>query len=137
MGYAVLAAWLIQAAVGVTLLVSWTRHAGGQDAGLILPHILAMVGFLAPWTAFLTTGSALWAWAGFGVLTVFIGFGDAAMVRRARAVQGGANEGLRGYFSAIRAATSGALGKRTIFHAWFSPVVWFGSLAAAILATAA
>jgi len=137
MGYAVLAAWLIQATVGVTLLVSWARHARGQDSGLILPHALAMVGFLAPWTAFLTTGAALWAWAGFGVLTVFIGFGDAAMVRRARTVRGEAGSGLRDYFPAIRVAMSGALGRRTIFHAWFSPVVWFGSLAVAIWATVA
>ncbi len=135
MGYAVLAAWLIQAAVGVTLLASWARHAHGQDAGVVLPHALAMVGFLAPWTAFLTTGAPVWAWIGFGVLTVFIGFGDTAMVRRSRTVRGVSGAGLRDYWPAVRVAMSGALGRRTIFHAWFSPVVWFGTLAVAILAT--
>ncbi|GAA3760119.1 hypothetical protein GCM10022240_10840 [Microbacterium kribbense] len=137
MGYLVLVAWVIQASFGVTLLVSWARHARGQDGGLVLPHALMMVAFLAPWTAFVATGLSVWAWVGFGVLTAFIGFGDAAMVRRARALRGEGSRGLRDYFPAIGVATSGALGRRTNFHMWFSPVVWLGSLAVAIVATAA
>lgn len=135
MGYLVLGAWLIQAAVGVTLLASWAHHARGKDAGLILTHVLAMVGFLAPWTAFVITGAPWWAWIGFGVLAAFIGFGDAAMVRRARPLFAETRPGLGDYLPAIRLAMTGALGRRTLFHMLFSAVVFFGSLAVAIWAS--
>ena len=137
MGYVVLGAWLIQATVGVTLLVSWARHAHQQSAGLVWTHAVAMVGFLVPWFAFIVTGDPLWTWVGFGVLVVFIGFGDATMVRRARTVLGWMNRGLRDYIPAGRVALSGRLGRRTTFHMLFSAVVFFGALAVAIGSTVA
>jgi hypothetical protein len=136
MGYLVLAAGLVQAAFGVTLLVSWARHAHGQDVGLIVTHVVAMLGFFVPWTVFVVTSDVLWAWLGFGVLTVFIGFGDAAVVRLTRRMRGETNSGLRDYGHAIVAACSGRLGRRLQFHTYFSPVVFFGVLAVAIAATA-
>ncbi|MFD4958393.1 hypothetical protein [Microbacterium sp. NPDC058389] len=137
MGYAVILAWLIQAAVGATLLVSWARHARGRDAGLVLTHVTMMIGFLVPWTAFVATGVVAWAWAGFAILLVFIGFGDATMVRRARAVTGVSEPGARDYWRAVRVALKGRLGWRVTFHALFAPVVFFGSLAVCIIATVA
>ena len=135
MGYLVLAAWIIQAAVGVTLLVSWARHAKGRSAGLVLTHATAMVVFLVPWIAFIVTDAAVWAWTGFVILTLFIGFGDATMVRRAREVAGTYRPGLGDYGPAIAVAFSGRLGRRTTFHMLFSAVVFFGCLAVCIIAT--
>jgi len=137
MGYVVLGAWLIQATVGVTLLVSWARRARGQSAALVWTHAVAMVGFLVPWTVFIVTGDPPWAWVGFGVLLVFIGFGDATMVRRERALAGETNPGLRDWVPAARVALSGRLGRRTAFHTWFSGVVFFSALGVAIGATVA
>ncbi|NLG63211.1 MAG: hypothetical protein GX539_13315, partial [Candidatus Cloacimonetes bacterium] len=104
MGYLVLAAWVIQATVGVTLLVSWARHGRGRSAGLLITHAVAMVAFVAPWTVFIVTGAVAWAWVGMAVLTAFIGFGDTAMVRSARRVRGWGDRGLRDYFPAIGVA---------------------------------
>lgn len=137
MGYVVLVAWIVQAVVGVTLLVSWARHARGRNAGLVLTHTVAMIGFLIPWTVFLATGAPVWAWAGWVVLLVFIGFGDATMVRRARAVRGGSSRGLRDYGSAVVVVATGGLGPRVAFHALFAPVVFFTALGVAIGATVA
>jgi hypothetical protein len=137
MGFPVLVVWLIQAAVGVTLLVSWARHENGRNGSLIVPHAAMMLAFVVPWTVFIVTGAVGWAWAGFTILLVFIGFGDATMVRRARAVTGAPNSGLRDYGPAIAVAVSGRLGRRVIFHALFSAVVFFGCLAVCIAATVA
>jgi hypothetical protein len=137
MGYMVLGAWVVQAAVGVSLLVSWVRHARGRNRGLVLTHVTAMIAFAVAWIVFIVTGGVGWAWAGFGVLVVFIGFGDATMVRRARAVTGESNPGLRDYGRAVGVALSGRLGGRTRFHALFSALVFFPCLAVCIIATIA
>jgi hypothetical protein len=113
MGYIVLAAWLVQACVGLSLLVSWARHARGRDAGLVLTHVTAMIAFAVPWTAFIVTGTTIWAWTGFAVLLLFIGFGDAAMVRRARARSCQWRPPQGDYGTAIRVAHTERLGKRT------------------------
>lgn len=136
MGYLVLAAWVIQATMGVPLLVSWFRHAQGRSAALVFTHVIAMIAFLAPWTAFILTGSVLWAWVGFAVLTAFIGFGDATMVRRARRLKGW-DRGWGDYFPSIGVALSGAFGRRVTFHMLFSAVVFFGCLAVCIVASVA
>lgn len=137
MDYMVLAAWLIQASVGVTLLVSWVRRARGQDAALVIPHAIMMLVFAASWTVFIVTGAVPWAWVGFGILAAFIGFGDATMVRRARSMRGQANGGMRDYGPALRVVLAGGLGRRVAFHALFSAVVFFGCLGVAIGATVA
>ncbi|HWI30273.1 MAG TPA: hypothetical protein VNT50_02175 [Microbacterium sp.] len=135
MGYVILAAWVIQAIVGVTLLVGWVRHARGADSRVVSAHVALMVVYLAPWIAFLATGAAGWAWVAFGVLLVGIPFGDAMMTRRARRVRGETNPGMRDYGLAIGMVFTGKLPPRVIFHALFAPVVFFGSLAVAIGAT--
>ena len=121
----------------LSLLVSWARHAKGRNRGLVLTHASAMVAFAAVWIVFIVTGEAVWAWAGFGVLAAFIGFGDATMVRRSRAVLGESNPGLRDYGPAIGVALSGRLGGRTRFHALFSALVFVPCLAVCIIATIA
>ncbi|MGN7978963.1 hypothetical protein ACTJJ4_15410 [Microbacterium sp. 22195] len=137
MGYLVLAAWTVQAAVGVSLLVSWVRRARGRSAGAVLTHALMMVGFLAPWAVFIATGSPLWAWVGFLVLAAFIGFGDMVVMRRVRALRGMENSGIRDYLPTIKVVISGALRWRPLFHMCFSGVVFFSTLAVAIAATIA
>lgn len=137
MGYIVLAAWVIQASVGVSLLVSWVRHAKGDSRGLVITHVTAMLAFAVLWLAFIVTGMTAWAWAGFAVLVLFIGFGDATMVRRARTVLGRSRPGLRDYGAAIGVSMSGRLGRRTRFHMLFSALVFFPCLAVCILATVA
>lgn len=135
MKYIVLAAWLIQAGVGVSLLIGWARHARGAGAALVLPHILLMVGFLVPWSMFAATGDVLWAWASIGVLLIGIPFGDAMMVRRSRRIRGESNPGLRDYGPAIATAFAGRLPPTVTFHAIFSAVVFFAPLGVAIAAT--
>lgn len=131
-----LVSWVAQAAVGVSLIVSWARHAKGANAGLVLTHATAMIAFAVIWTVFIVTGAVAWAWAGFAVLVVFIGFGDATMVRRARTVLGGAQPGLRDYIPAVRVSLAGRLGRRTRFHMLFSALVFFPCLAVCVIATA-
>ena len=137
MGIGVTVAWAIQAAFGVSLLTSWARHARGQDAALVLPHILMMVAFLVPWSLFLATGAVAWGWLGVAILLAFIGFGDATMVRRARKITGQTNPGLRDYAPAIKVALSGRLGWRVVVHALMAPVVLVPAIVVCIAATAA
>jgi hypothetical protein len=137
MGYIVVVAWAIQAAFGVSLLVSWARHAGGRNAGLVLPHILMMVGFLVPWSLYRATGAPVWAWLRLLIRVSFLGFGDATMVRRSRTVTGVTSPGLGDYWPAVRVALSGRLGWRVIVHALMAPVVLLPCLAVCIAATVA
>jgi hypothetical protein len=137
MGFIVVVAWAIQAAFGVSLLASWARHARGQDAALVLPHILMMVAFLVPWSVFLATGGVAWGWVGVAILLAFIGFGDATMVRRSRKVTGQTNPGLRDYMPAVKVALSGRLGWRVIVHALMAPVVLIPAIVVCIAASAA
>lgn len=137
MEYAVLGAWLIQAVVGVTLLVGWARHARGAGAGPVLAHLLLMVGYLAPWAVFTATGVPVWAWISVAVLVIGIPFGDALMVGRSRAIRKEVNPGLRDYGVAIRTVFAGRMPPSVTFHALFSAAVFFGSLSVAIAATIA
>lgn len=85
--------------------------------------------------AFTLTAGVVWAWIAVGVLTFGIGFGDAMMVRRFRRLVGDTRPGLRDYGAAIGAVFTGRLPARVTFHAAFSAVVYFGSIAVAIAAT--
>ncbi|MFE6736892.1 hypothetical protein [Microbacterium sp. NPDC057650] len=136
MGYIVLVAWIIQASVGVSLLVSWARYAKGRNAGLVLTHAAAMIAFAALWIVFIVTGAPVWAWVGFVVLVLFIGLGDATMVRRARTVLGESRPGMGDYIPAARVSLAGRLGGRTRFHMLFSALVFFPCLVVCIIATA-
>ncbi|MBD3942760.1 hypothetical protein IF188_13750 [Microbacterium sp. NEAU-LLC] len=135
MGYLVLITGLIQAAVGVALLMSWARHARGQDAGLIVTHVVAMLGFFVPWTLFIATREPLWAWVGFVVLVAFIGFGDTEVVRRTSRDRGVARPRLPDYWRSMVAVCAGRYGRALQFHTLFSAAVFFPALYVAIAAT--
>lgn len=136
MGYLVLVAGLVQAAVGVALLLSWARHARGRDAGLIVTHVVAMLGFFVPWTLFIATGEPPWAWAGFAVLVVFIGFGDTEVVRRTSRDRGVTKPRFADYWRSMIAVCAGRYGHALQFHTLFSAAVFFPALAVAVAATA-
>ncbi|GAB3602566.1 hypothetical protein [Microbacterium aureliae] len=135
MGYVVLGAWGIQAGVGILLLAGWVRHARGADAGRVVSHITLMVLYLTPWAMFVLTGVAWWAWAALAVLLVGIPFGDLVLLDRGRRVRGETGAGMSGYAVAIRALVAGQLPGRVVFHAFFAPVVFFGTLGVAIAST--
>lgn len=137
MEYAILAAWAIQAAVGVIMLAGWVRHARGADAHRVVPHVALMILFLAPWLAFILTGSAWWPWAALTVLLIGIPFGDFVLLDRARRVRETEGKGMRGYGVALQAIFAGQLPGKVAFHALFAPVVFFGTLGVAIGATVA
>lgn len=136
MGLLVLVIGLVQAAIGVSLLVSWARHAHGQDVGLIVTHVVAMLGFFVPWALFVVTGDGWWAWAGFAVLAVFIGFGDAEVVRRTSRARGTTRPGLRDYWRSMVEVCAGRFGRRLQIHTILSAFVFFPALGVAIAATA-
>lgn len=137
MGYLVLVAAVVQAAFGVSLLMSWARYARGQDAGLVVTHVVAMLLFFAPLTLFVVTEQPWWAWASLGVLAVFIGFGDAEVFRRLRRQYGGTDSGVRDYFRIMTAVCAGRHGRRLQVHTIFSAFVFFPVLAVAVGATVA
>lgn len=71
------------------------------------------------------------------MLTFGIGFGDAMMVRRFRGLVGETRPGMRDYGAAIGDVFTGRMPAKVTFHAAFSAVVYFGSIAVAIGATIA
>lgn len=137
MGYAVLGAWLIQAAVGAALLLSVRRHARRRVPRAIVAHAVLMLLFAAPWLAYVITGRAWWPWIAIGILMVGIPFGETMMVRRARALRGETTPGMRDYGRAVALIVQGRFPRRVAFHALFSAVVFFPALAVAIGATVA
>lgn len=130
----VLAVGVIQALVGVFLLVKWGR--GGRHAPrIVLVHVVLNLTAIAAWVVFLVTGVLWIAWTSFAVLTVGNGFGDALMLARARRVHGASDRFGRGYADALRAVFTGRMPAHVAFHALFSGVVYFGMLIACILAS--
>lgn len=83
MPYIVLAVWIIQAAVGVSLLVSWARH-GRRTPITVVVHVGSAIAGLVLWVAFLATGAILPAWLAFAAITLGNVFGDTMLVRRHR-----------------------------------------------------
>lgn len=135
MGYVVLAAWLIQTAVGVSLFVSWWRG-GRTGVPTVVAHAAAGVVGLALWMVFLLTGNAVPAWLAFAVMTVGNGFGDAMLLGRSRGMRG-AMTFWKGYVGAAGDTLRGRMPPRVTFHALFSGVVYFTSLGVCIGATVA
>ena len=138
----VLIAWIVQAAVGVALLIGWMRHRRSGPAGRaggvpLLAHVGLVLVALGLWIAFLLTGSAWLAWTTFALLTVALSFGDVLLVRRARRMAGERAPSLRDYGAAISAVFRGRMPGRVTFHALFSPVVYFSCLGVCIGATIA
>lgn len=137
MGYVMLGVWIIQAAVGVSLLVTWARHGRRTAAAAVLAHVSFMVIGLALWVTYLATGGALWPWLAVTTLCVGIPFGEVMMVRRSRRIRGTRRPRLADYGAAIGTVFAGRMPPRVGFHALFSAAVFFGSLGVAIGATVA
>ncbi len=135
MEYVVLAAWLIQAAVGVSLFVSWWRG-GRTGAPTVVTHAAAGALGLALWAAFLLTGNVLPAWLAFAVITVGNGFGDAMLRGRSRGIHG-ATTFWKGYAGAVGDTFRGLMPTRVTFHALFAGLVYFTCLGVCIGATVA
>lgn len=135
MTYVVLIAWVVQAAVGVSLFVSWLRH-GRHAAGTVALHVTSGVVGLACWLAFLFTDVVWWAWGAFVVLTIGNTFGDVLL--RARSRGSAPSQGFwRDYGTAIADTFRGRLPRRVVFHALFAGVVYFTCLGVCIGASIA
>lgn len=137
MAYFVLVAWLIQATVGVTLFADWLRQAHGRGARTVVAHVLPIVSGLALWVWFVATGALVMAWLAFAILTFGLTFGDAMLIARNRRRTGVTTTLWREYGSLIAALIRGQLPPRVVFHAWFSPVIWFPCLGVCIAASIA
>jgi hypothetical protein len=126
----VLVAWVVQAVAGVVLLTRARRR--GRAVAV---HASVSVGALGLWLSFVTTHQVGWGWAAFGALTVGNGVGDALLVRRSRRALGQGPSGRADYGAAIRGVFAGRFPRLVTFHALFAGIVYFGSLAACVVAT--
>lgn len=124
-----LVAWLVQAAVGVSLL------RGRRATPLVILHVLPIAVALGLWTWFAFDGPPAVGWIVFGVLVVALTAGDAIMVRRAAGLLPPEVTGIRRYGRTLGLVFTGRLPAPVVFHALFSAVVFFGALAACLLAT--
>ena len=97
-----LVAWLLTAAGGSLLLVTWLRHGGlGQTEGVratrLLPHASLAVLGLALWIAYMAADRTALAWAAVGCLLLVAGIGVAMLaVTLARTHESGPHPRPRG-----------------------------------------
>lgn len=122
-----LVAWLIQGGVGVALL---RRR---RATPLVLWHVLPIAVALGLWTWFTLGGPPAVGWVVFGVFVVALGVGDAMLVQRAVPLLPPGTTGIRRYPEAIRLVFTRRMPSAVVFHALFSPVVFFGALVACLL----
>jgi hypothetical protein len=134
MRFVLLAAWLVEAAVGLTLVVSWLRTKRHQ-AGVVAAHVAPTLVAVGLWTSYVVTERVLWGWIAFGIITVSLGFGDAVLLGRTRRLVGPGGSLVADYRNTVGAMVRGRHPQRVIFHAAFSPVVYFGTLAACVAAS--
>jgi hypothetical protein len=135
MVYVVLAVWIVQAAVGVSLFVGWLRH-GRRSPLTVAWHVVPALAGLVLWIVFVLAGSIFAAWGALVVLTIANVFGDRMMVRRQQRITG-ATTFWRDYGTAIVSAIRGRFPPRVVFHAVFAGVVYFTCLGVCIGATVA
>jgi hypothetical protein len=137
MAYAVLIAWIIQGAVGLTLFIGWLRHANGRNPRTVVAHLVLSLSGLAFWVWFVVTGSIVPAWIAFAIITAGNTLGDMMLLGRARRLAPEATTLAQRYGVALSAMFRGKLPPRVAFHAVFSGVVYFGCLGVCIGATVA
>jgi hypothetical protein len=135
MVYVVLAVWIVQAAVGVSLFVGWLRHGRGSPLAVVW-HVVPALAGLALWIVFVLADSLVAAWGAFLVLTVANVFGDRMMLRRQRRITG-TTTFWRDYGTTLVSALRGRFPRRVVFHALFAGVVYFTCLGVCIGATVA
>jgi lipid-binding SYLF domain-containing protein len=129
--YFVLAAWILQGAVGVRLLAGRLRQRGTWT---VLGHVGLSVGGLGPWIAFLETDDAVWGWAALGLITVGNSLGDSLLRKRWLRMGRVSSSFLRDYAAAVRAVLMGRMPTFVVFHALFAGVVYFSAVAACVAA---
>ena len=137
MGYVVLAAWLVQGAVGLSMLIGWLRRGRGRGGGTIAVHVVSSLLGLALWIVFLATGALLPAWLALLSITVGNVYGDRMLLGRARRIDPSAITVWQRYGVALSAIFRGKLPPRVAFHALFAGVVYFTCLGVCIGATVA
>lgn len=128
--------FVIQIAGGAVLAAGWWRH-GRRGAALVITHVTTNLIALGLWVTHAATGEPLWAWNSFFVLTVGTAFGDVMLVHRARRLNGVTSNSGTDYGRAVTAVFRGRMPPLVIFHALFSPVVYFFCLGVTIGATVA
>ncbi|MET0886975.1 MAG: hypothetical protein ABWX92_11050 [Mycetocola sp.] len=135
MALAVLIAWAVQAAIGVTLLAGWARH-GRRSSSTVLTHAAVGILGLAAWTAYVILDALLLAWIAFVIINVGQVLGDALMMRRHRRVSGVAEGRRREFVAAVSAVVRGKLHWTVTLHIVFGGVaLYFSCLAVCIGAT--
>ena len=137
MGYVVLAAWLVQGAVGLSMLIGWLRRGRRRGGGTIAVHVVSSLLGLALWIVFLATGALLPAWLALLSITVGNVYGDRMLLGRARRIDPSAITVWQRYGVALSAIFRGKLPPRVAFHALFAGVVYFTCLGLCIGATVA
>ncbi|WP_146145348.1 hypothetical protein [Microbacterium timonense] len=137
MSYVVLAFWIVQSAVGLTLLVSWLRHASGRGARQVIPHVATSVSGLVLWIWFIASGAILPAWLALIAITIGNTFGDIVLLGRVRRFAPQARTLVQRYGAAIGGVFRGQLSPRVWFHALFAGVVYFTCLGVCIGETVA
>ncbi len=80
LGWATLAAWLVTAGLGVSMMVRWvTRpaqaHDGGRAPVLNYTHVGLAIADLLIWISYLVSGATVLAWAACGLLLPVAGLG--------------------------------------------------------------
>jgi hypothetical protein len=134
MRYLVLAAWLVQAAVGLALLAAWIAR-DRRSIVVVAPHVGLAVTALGLWVVFIATDRVGWGWSAFAIVTVGNGLGDYLLVGRSRQLIGTRSSLARDWARAVGVTFAGRLPGRVTFHALFSGVVYFAALAACIIAS--
>lgn len=134
MAYLVLAAWVIQAAVGVSLALTWWRR-DRQRPPTVYTHAAAATTGLVLWVTFTVTANLVAAWSAFVAITIGNTYGDKMLLGRVHS-QTGTTSKHRNYPVAIAAIFRGKMPPRVAFHAVFAGVVYFGCLGVCIAATA-
>jgi hypothetical protein len=137
MGYVVLALWVIQSAVGVSLLVSWLRHGRGRSSRTVITHVALSLSGLAFWVWFVATGALAPAWIAFLIINGGNTFGDMMLLGRARRLDPNAKTIWQRYGVALAAIFRGGMPWRVSFHGLFAGVVYFSCLGVCIGATVA
>ena len=131
--WVVLAAWLLQASVGVVLAWRWWRAVHRLPA-IAVVHTLAGVLGLALWIGFLATREVAPAWGALLTMTVGNALGDTMLRDRSRAVHGRTTF-WRDYGVAVMGTLRGVFPRAVNVHALFAGVVYFSCLAACLIAT--
>ncbi|MCF6378573.1 hypothetical protein L2K70_13255 [Nocardioides KLBMP 9356] len=133
MTYVVLLAFVVQAAVGASLAVTWWRG-GRRGVPTVSTHIASSILGLATWIAFVVSGSLVPAWAAFAAITVGNTYGDTMLLARVQRRTGTTSK-RRNYPVAVAAILRGRMPWRVAFHALFAGVVYFSCLGVCIAAT--